>query len=372
MSSPSKPHAHGEPTAHKGTTSNAVEALPSMPHAHEKHRQSCDEGHLVKLQKFLAKVDQNPKRLEKMIAARRKFDGLATPDSATSRDTSNQAPTSFVTWCSRDWCHSIDGLSMGHLNRDVKWEDECSLDQPKIATQHVCRNWHRMSEKALCSMQRAARLKETEHMFRQIDDLEEFRLWIERDPEAFKKSIKTLREQLDGDLDSQPDTSSDMSRFHDDQLVLAKREAKDARQRIAQLEVACAGEVSSRVVGCRRLSGTAVTTPPRVQHTFPRGAGRVTTQTAAVATAVPATQEDKAYERLCVDYQHLLFLLERAAVCSASSLATSTPNTADKGAAAFLRRLGDMALAERSSRPSLGAPTPNGSTLSKAASVRGS
>mmetsp|Transcript_53486 Transcript_53486/g.74177 ORF Transcript_53486/g.74177 Transcript_53486/m.74177 type:complete len:88 (+) Transcript_53486:1527-1790(+) len=34
-------------------------------------------------------------------------------------------------------------------------------------------------------------------------------------------------------------------------------------------------------------------------------------------------------------------------------------------AAAFLRRLGDMALAERSSRPSLGAPTPNGSTLSK-------
>jgi len=142
-------------------------------------------------------------------------------------------------------------------------------------------------------------------------------------------------------------------------------ELKKARQRIAQLEVACAGEVSSRVVGCRRLSGTAVTTPPRVQHTLPRGIGRVTTQAAAVATAVPATQEDKAYERLCVDYQHLLFLLERAAVCSASSLATSTPNTADKGAAAFLRRLGDMALAERSSRPSLGAPTPIGSTLSK-------
>jgi len=144
-----------------------------------------------------------------------------------------------------------------------------------------------------------------------------------------------------------------------------RAELKKARQRIAQLEVACAGEVSSRVVGCRRLSGTAVTTPPRVQHTLPRGAGRVTTQTAAVATAVPAMQEDKAYERLCVDYQHLLFLLERAAVCSASSLATSSPNTADKGAAAFLRRLGDMALAERSSRPSLGAPTPNGSTLSK-------
>ena len=53
-----------------------------------------------------------------------------------------------------------------------------------------------MSDNALWSMQRAARIKETEHMFRQIDDLEEFRLWIERDPETFKKSIKTLREQL--------------------------------------------------------------------------------------------------------------------------------------------------------------------------------
>ena len=94
MSSPSKPHAHGEHTAHN-TASNAVEALPTMPHAHEKHRQSCDDGHLAKLQKFLAKVDQNPKRLEKMIAARRKCDGLATPDSATSRDTSNQALASF-------------------------------------------------------------------------------------------------------------------------------------------------------------------------------------------------------------------------------------------------------------------------------------
>ncbi|CAE7567469.1 IQUB [Symbiodinium sp. CCMP2456] len=71
----------------------------------------------------------------------------------------------------------------------------------------------------------------------------------------------------------------------------------------------------------------------------------VTTQAAAVATAVPAMQEDKAYERLCVDYQHLLFLLERAAVCSASSLATSTPNTADKGAAAFLRRISGLSLA---------------------------
>eukprot|EP00439_Symbiodinium_sp_Y106_P084500 s254_g25.t2 len=49
-----------------------------------------------------------------------------------------------------------------------------------------------------------------------------------------------------------------------------RAELKKARQRIAQLEVACAGEVSSRVVGCRRLSGTAVTTPPRVQHTLPR------------------------------------------------------------------------------------------------------
>ena len=97
MSSPCKPHAHGEPTAHESTTSNAVVALPSMPHAHEKNRQSCDEGHLVKLQNFLAKVDQNPKRLEKMIAARRKCDGLSTPDNATSRDTSNQAPASFVT-----------------------------------------------------------------------------------------------------------------------------------------------------------------------------------------------------------------------------------------------------------------------------------
>eukprot|EP00437_Effrenium_voratum_P065620 CAMPEP_0181502562 /NCGR_PEP_ID=MMETSP1110-20121109/56442_1 /TAXON_ID=174948 /ORGANISM="Symbiodinium sp., Strain CCMP421" /LENGTH=80 /DNA_ID=CAMNT_0023631191 /DNA_START=37 /DNA_END=276 /DNA_ORIENTATION=- len=79
MSSPSKPHAHGEHTAHN-TASNAVEALPTMPHAHEKHRQSCDDGHLAKLQKFLAKVDQNPKRLEKMIAARRRFFGLSATD----------------------------------------------------------------------------------------------------------------------------------------------------------------------------------------------------------------------------------------------------------------------------------------------------
>ncbi|CAE7715397.1 unnamed protein product [Symbiodinium necroappetens] len=80
-----------------------------------------------------------------------------------------------------------------------------------------------MSDKALWSMQRAARLKETEQMFRQIDDLEEFRLWVERDPEAFKKSIKTLREMLDGDEESQPDTSSDMSRMHDAQNCRARQ-----------------------------------------------------------------------------------------------------------------------------------------------------
>eukprot|EP00439_Symbiodinium_sp_Y106_P084738 s254_g26.t1 len=119
MSSPSRPHAHGEHTTHKEAASNAVEALPSMPHAHEKHCQSCDEVHLAKLQKFLAAIDRDPKRLEKVVAARRRWFefGLPTPNRTTSSKT-----------------------SMGHLNRDVKWEDECSLDQPKIATQHVCRN----------------------------------------------------------------------------------------------------------------------------------------------------------------------------------------------------------------------------------------
>ncbi|CAE7567447.1 unnamed protein product [Symbiodinium sp. CCMP2456] len=113
MSSPSKPHAHGEHTANKGTASNAVEALPSMSHAHEKHCRSCDGGHLVKLQKFLAAVDQNPKRLEKMISARRKYDGISTPDSATSRDT------------------STGEFLLG---------DDWAADQPTPATQHVCKN----------------------------------------------------------------------------------------------------------------------------------------------------------------------------------------------------------------------------------------
>ncbi|CAE7715384.1 unnamed protein product [Symbiodinium necroappetens] len=115
MLSPSKPHAHGEHTTHKRAASNAVEALPSMPHAHEKHRQSCDEVRLVKLQKFLTAVDRNPKRLEKMIAARRRFFGLSATDHTTSSKT-----------------------SMGHLNPDFKSDDDCSVDQPTIAIPHVC------------------------------------------------------------------------------------------------------------------------------------------------------------------------------------------------------------------------------------------
>ncbi|CAE7652235.1 unnamed protein product [Symbiodinium pilosum] len=51
---------------------------------------------------------------------------------------------------------------------------------------------------ALRTMQKAARLKETQQMFRQIDHLEEFRLSVEKDPEAFKRSIKCLREQFLG------------------------------------------------------------------------------------------------------------------------------------------------------------------------------
>ncbi|CAE7302695.1 unnamed protein product [Symbiodinium sp. CCMP2456] len=118
MSSPSKPHAHGEHTTHKGTVSNAVEALPSMPHAHEKHCQSCDEVHLVKLQKFFAAVDRDPKRLQKVVAARRRFFGLSAPDRTTASKT-----------------------SMGHLNPDFKSDDDCSVDQPTIAIRpHVCRN----------------------------------------------------------------------------------------------------------------------------------------------------------------------------------------------------------------------------------------
>ena len=98
MSSPSRPHAHGEHTTHKEAASNAVEALPSMPHAHEKHCQSCDEVHLAKLQKFLAAIDRDPKRLEKVVAARRRWFefGLPTPNRTTSSKTSNQARASFV------------------------------------------------------------------------------------------------------------------------------------------------------------------------------------------------------------------------------------------------------------------------------------
>ena len=110
MLSPSKPHAHGEHTTHKRAASNAVEALPSMPHAHEKHRQSCDEVHLVKLQKFLTAVDRNPKRLEKMIAARRRFFGLSATDHTTSSKTSNRARASFVASVSTDCCDSADEL----------------------------------------------------------------------------------------------------------------------------------------------------------------------------------------------------------------------------------------------------------------------
>ncbi|CAE7652211.1 IQUB, partial [Symbiodinium pilosum] len=76
---------------------------------------------------------------------------------------------------------------------------------------------------------------------------------------------------------------------------------------------------------------------------------------AAAGTSSSTASQDKAYERLSLEHQHLLWLLERAAVGSASSLA-APPNMTESGAAAFLRRLGDLAMAERSSLPSAAAP----------------
>lgn len=96
-----------------------------------------------------------------------------------------------------------------------------------------------------------------------------------------------------------------------------RTELKKARQKIAQLEVAAAGEVASKI-GCGFAS------PPG------RGARRLSGQTGL----------DQRSDRVAMEHQHLLLLLERAALNSISA-----PN---KGAAAFLRRLGHLAQQDRS------------------------
>lgn len=90
-----------------------------------------------------------------------------------------------------------------------------------------------------------------------------------------------------------------------------RTELKKARQKIAQLEVAAAGEVASKASpgrGARRLSGQ--------------------------------TGLDQRSDRVALEHQHLLLLLERAALNSISA-----PN---QGAAVFLRRLGHLAQQDRS------------------------
>mmetsp|Transcript_37157 Transcript_37157/g.83044 ORF Transcript_37157/g.83044 Transcript_37157/m.83044 type:complete len:250 (+) Transcript_37157:1507-2256(+) len=135
-----------------------------------------------------------------------------------------------------------------------------------------------------------------------------------------------------------------------------RTELKKARQRIAQLEVACAGEVAAKVAGGKRLSSTA-TTPPRVQQSLCRPARPGSRADVSAAEDMPIPQ-DKTLERLSLDFRHVLWLLERAAVNCAGSL--SVPPLAESGPAAFLRRLGDLAMAERASAAS--ARSPAGST----------
>lgn len=95
-----------------------------------------------------------------------------------------------------------------------------------------------------------------------------------------------------------------------------RTELKKARQKIAQLEVAAAGEVASKI-GCGFASPG-------------RGARRLSGQTGL----------DQRSDRVALEHQHLLLLLERAALNSISA-----PN---QGAAVFLRRLGHLAQQDRS------------------------
>lgn len=96
-----------------------------------------------------------------------------------------------------------------------------------------------------------------------------------------------------------------------------RTELKKARQKIAQLEVAAAGEVASKI-GCGFASSPG------------RGARRLSGQTGL----------DQRLDRVALEHQHLLLLLERAALNSISA-----PN---QGAAVFLRRLGHLAQQDRS------------------------
>lgn len=91
-----------------------------------------------------------------------------------------------------------------------------------------------------------------------------------------------------------------------------RAELRKARQKIAQLEVASAGEVTSKI-GCR-LSAS-----PR----FSRQTGQ------------SLLDQSTSTDRVAVEHQHLLFLLERASLNSVVA-----PH---QGAAAFLRRLGHLA-----------------------------
>lgn len=100
---------------------------------------------------------------------------------------------------------------------------------------------------------------------------------------------------------------------------LLRAELKKARQRIAHLEVASAGEVASKIG--RRLSAS----PRHRQPAFEGGTHH---------------SKDQSLERTAIEYQHLLCLLQRAALNGLMS-----PH---EGASSFLRRLGHMAQQDRS------------------------